>query len=104
MLILGGIDKGNDYSQIAPLVKEKVTAIVCLGKDNAKLHDFFDGMVPVVTDATSMPECMEKCRSLAREGHTVLLSPCCASFDLFNGMADRGNQFRECVNKMKQND
>ena len=104
VLILGGIDKGNDYSQIAPLVKEKVTAIVCLGKDNAKLHDFFDGMVPVVTDATSMPECMEKCRSLAREGHTVLLSPCCASFDLFNGMADRGNQFRECVNKMKQND
>ncbi len=101
VLILGGIDKGNDYSEIEPLVKEKVTAIVCLGVDNAKLHDFFDGKVPVVTDATSMPECMEKCRSLAHEGHTVLLSPCCASFDLFNGMADRGNQFKECVKQMK---
>lgn len=101
VLILGGIDKGNDYSQIEPLVKEKVTAIVCLGVDNAKLHAFFDGKVPVVTDASSMPECMEKCRSLAQEGHTVLLSPCCASFDLFNGMADRGNQFKECVKQMK---
>ena len=103
VLILGGIDKGNDYSQIEPLVKEKVTAIVCLGKDNAKLHDFFDGKVPVVTDATSMPECMDKCHQLASNGHTVLLSPCCASFDLFNGMADRGNQFKECVKKMKGN-
>ena len=101
VLILGGIDKGNDYSQIAPLVKEKVTAIVCLGKDNVKLHDFFDGMVPVVTDATSMAECMDKCRSLATDGTTVLLSPCCASFDLFNGMADRGNQFKECVRQFK---
>ena len=101
VLILGGIDKGNDYTEIEPLVKEKVTAIVCLGVDNAKLHAFFDGKVPVVTDATSMAECMEKCRSLASEGHTVLLSPCCASFDLFNGMADRGNQFKECVKQMK---
>ena len=101
VLILGGIDKGNDYSQIEPLVKEKVTAIVCLGVDNAKLHEFFDGKVPVVTDARSMPECMDKCRELAHEGHTVLLSPCCASFDLFNGMADRGNQFKECVKQMK---
>ena len=78
-----------------------MTAIVCLGVDNAKLHDFFDGKVPVVTDAGSMPECMDKCRQLASEGHTVLLSPCCASFDLFNGMADRGNQFKECVKRMK---
>ena len=76
VLILGGIDKGNDYSQIEPLVKQKVTAIVCLGLDNAKLHAFFEGKVPVVTDATSMTECMEKCRSLAHDGHTVLLSPC----------------------------
>ena len=101
VLILGGIDKGNDYSQIEPLVKQKVTAIVCLGLDNAKLHAFFDGKVPVVTDATSMTECMDKCRALAHAGHTVLLSPCCASFDLFNGMADRGNQFKECVKKFK---
>ena len=103
VLILGGIDKGNDYSQIEPLVKKKVWAIVCLGKDNSKLHDFFDGKVPVVTDASSMQECMDKCRSLAKPGHTVLLSPCCASFDLFNGMADRGNQFKECVKKFKGN-
>ena len=102
VLILGGIDKGNDYSQIEPLVKEKVTAIVCLGVDNAKLHEFFDGMVPVVTDARGMAECMAKCRELAKPGHTVLLSPCCASFDLFNGMADRGNQFKECVKNMKK--
>ena len=101
VLILGGIDKGNDYSQIEPLVKSKVTAIVCLGVDNTKLHSFFDGKVPVVTDAGSMAECMDKCRQLAQNGHTVLLSPCCASFDLFNGMADRGNQFRECVKKFK---
>ena len=103
VLILGGVDKGNDYSEIEPLVKQKVTAIVCLGVDNDKLHAFFDGKVPVVTDARSMPECMDKCRELAREGHTVLLSPCCASFDLFNGMADRGNQFKECVKKFKEN-
>ena len=101
VLILGGIDKGNDYSQIEPLVKEKVNAIVCLGKDNAKLHAFFDSKVPVVTDAGSMAECMAKCRDLACNGGTVLLSPCCASFDLFNGMADRGNQFKECVRQFK---
>ena len=70
--------------------------------DNAKLHEFFDGMVPVVTDARGMAECMAKCRELAKPGHTVLLSPCCASFDLFNGMADRGNQFKECVKNMKK--
>ena len=101
VLILGGIDKGNDYSEIEALVKEKVTAIVCLGVDNAKLHDFFDGKVPVVTDATSMRACMNQCRELAKPGYTVLLSPCCASFDLFNGMADRGNQFKECVKSFK---
>ena len=104
VLILGGIDKGNDYSQIEPLVKQKVTAIVCLGKDNSKLHAFFDGKVPVVTDAGSMVECMDKCRRLATSGSTVLLSPCCASFDLFKGMADRGNQFREYVNGMKSSE
>jgi len=101
ILILGGIDKGNDYSEIEALVKQKVKAIVCLGIDNAKLHEFFDGKVPVVTDASSMSECMNKCRQLAKDGYTVLLSPCCASFDLFNGMADRGNQFKECVKQFK---
>ena len=100
VLILGGVDKGNDYSEIEPLVKEKVKAIVCLGVDNAKLHNFFDGKVPVVTDARSMTECVEKCHALAESGNTVLLSPCCASFDLFKNMEDRGEQFKENVNKI----
>jgi len=102
VLILGGIDKGNDYSELEQLVSEKVTAIVCLGKDNAKLHAAWDGKVPVVTDASSMQECVEKCSSLATSGGTVLLSPCCASFDLFNNMADRGNQFKACVKQLKE--
>jgi len=103
VLILGGVDKGNDYSEIEPLVRSKVTAIVCLGKDNAKLHAAFDDVVPVVTDASSMSECVEKCHKLAGDGHTVLLSPCCASFDLFNNMADRGNQFKACVAQLREN-
>ena len=98
--ILGGIDKGNDYSEIEDFVKKKVKAIVCLGVDNAKLHKFFDGKVPVITDARSMPECLEKCHKLAQSGDTVLLSPCCASFDLFKNMEDRGDQFKEGVNKL----
>lgn len=101
VLVLGGKDKGNDYSEIEQFVKDKVTAIVCLGVDNAKLHKFFDGMVPVVTDATSMKECVDKCRSLAKSGQTVLLSPCCASFDLFKCYEDRGEQFKKCVNELK---
>ncbi len=100
VLILGGIDKGNDYSEIEDFVKKKVKAIVCLGVDNAKLHKFFDGKVPVITDARSMPECLEKCHELAQSGDTVLLSPCCASFDLFKNMEDRGDQFKEGVNKL----
>ena len=100
VLILGGVDKGNDYSEIEPLVKEKVKAIVCLGVDNTKLHNFFDGKVPVVTDARSMAECVEKCHELAESGNTVLLSPCCASFDLFKNMEDRGEQFKENVFKI----
>ena len=100
VLILGGIDKGNDYREIEDFVKKKVKAIVCLGVDNAKLHKFFDGKVPVITDARSMPECLEKCHELAQSGDTVLLSPCCASFDLFKNMEDRGDQFKEGVNKL----
>lgn len=100
VLILGGKDKGNDYSEIEELVREKVSAIVCLGVDNSKLHAFFDGMVPVVEDARSMAECVEKCHRLAQEGQTVLLSPCCASFDLFKSYEDRGRQFKEQVNAL----
>ncbi|MCQ2288902.1 MAG: UDP-N-acetylmuramoyl-L-alanine--D-glutamate ligase [Muribaculaceae bacterium] len=101
VLILGGKDKGNDYSQIEKFVKDKVSALVCMGVDNAKLHAFFDGKVPVVEDARSMQECVDKCRALATDGMTVLLSPCCASFDLFRSYEDRGEQFKNCVNALK---
>ena len=100
VLILGGKDKGNDYSEIEQLVKDKVVAIVCLGVDNTKLHAFFDGKVPVVEDARSMQECITKCHALAKDGQTVLLSPCCASFDLFKSYEDRGTQFKQCVNNL----
>jgi len=101
VLILGGKDKGNDYSEIEDLVKDKVVAIVCLGVDNSKLHAFFDGKVAVVEDARSMQECIDKCHALAHDGETVLLSPCCASFDLFKSYEDRGEQFKQCVNNLK---
>ena len=100
VLVLGGKDKGNDYSEIEQLVKDKVVAIVCLGVDNTKLHAFFDGKVAVVEDARSMKECVDKCHALARDGQTVLLSPCCASFDLFKSYEDRGAQFKDCVNSL----
>lgn len=100
VLILGGKDKGNDYSEIEPFVRQKVKAIVCLGVDNRKLHAFFDGKVPVVTDAGSMAECVQKCHELALSGDTVLLSPCCASFDLFKSYEDRGTQFKSLVNSL----
>ena len=100
VLILGGKDKGNDYSEIENLVSQKVAAIVCLGVDNTKLHAFFDGKVAVVEDARSMQECVDKCSKLAHDGQTVLLSPCCASFDLFKSYEDRGEQFKECVNAL----
>ncbi|MGM9803869.1 MAG: UDP-N-acetylmuramoyl-L-alanine--D-glutamate ligase [Muribaculaceae bacterium] len=101
VLILGGKDKGNDYSEIEKFVKDKVKAIVCLGVDNTKLHNFFDGKVPTITDAHSMQEAVQKCAALANDGDVVLLSPCCASFDLFKSYEDRGKQFKACVHKLK---
>jgi UDP-N-acetylmuramoylalanine--D-glutamate ligase len=100
VLILGGTDKGNDYSEIELLVKEKVKGIVCLGVDNKKLHDFFAGKVAMITDAGSMQEAVEKSYQMAEKGDTVLLSPCCASFDLFKNYEDRGKQFKECVRNL----
>lgn len=97
VLILGGKDKGNDYSQIIPFVKEKCRAIVYMGVDNQKLHDNFDVLGLPVADTHSMKECMEHAVALAHEGDTVLLSPCCASFDLFKNMEDRGEQFKAWV-------
>lgn len=100
VLILGGKDKGNDYSEIEELVKQKVRAIVCLGVDNSKLHDFFDGKVKNIADASSMKEAVEKSFQFAEKGDTVLLSPCCASFDLFQSYEDRGCQFKEQVRNL----
>ena len=102
VLILGGKDKGNDYTEIEAFVKQKVKAIVCMGVDNAKLHAFFDSKVPAIADARSMAEAVEKCRNFATDGDTVLLSPCCASFDLFKSYEDRGEQFKACVNALKK--
>jgi UDP-N-acetylmuramoylalanine--D-glutamate ligase len=95
VLIIGGKDKGNDYEPIKPLVKEKCSAIVYLGADNTKLHQNFDDMGIPTRDTHSMRECMEACYELAQPGETVLLSPCCASFDLFKNMEDRGEQFKQ---------
>ncbi|MGM9707681.1 MAG: UDP-N-acetylmuramoyl-L-alanine--D-glutamate ligase [Prevotella sp.] len=100
VLIVGGKDKGNDYDPIKPLVAEKCSGIVYLGADNAKLHANFDQMGIPVRDTHSMKECVEACAQLASEGETVLLSPCCASFDLFRNMEDRGEQFKELVRNM----
>ncbi|MDE5874987.1 MAG: UDP-N-acetylmuramoyl-L-alanine--D-glutamate ligase, partial [Muribaculaceae bacterium] len=100
VLILGGKDKGNDYSEIEPLVAEKVKAIVCMGKDNAKLLDFFTGKVGAIADTHSLEEAIEACRSFASEGDTVLLSPCCASFDLFKSYEDRGDKFKAAVKNL----
>ena len=99
VLILGGTDKGNDYGPIADLVREKVKAIVCLGVDNRKIKAFFGGIVPVYETA-SAEDCVGKCAALATPGDTVLLSPCCASFDLFKNYEDRGRQFKEAVRKL----
>ncbi|RNC66839.1 UDP-N-acetylmuramoyl-L-alanine--D-glutamate ligase [Proteiniphilum sp. X52] len=100
VLILGGTDKGNDYAEIEELVREKVRALVFLGKDNSKLHAFFDGKVDEIRDAASMTGAVEAAYQLARKGDTVLLSPCCASFDLFKNYEDRGDQFKECVRRL----
>ncbi len=100
VLIIGGKDKGNDYEPIKSLVAEKCSALVYLGADNSKLHANFDSLGIPVRDTHSMRECVEACREMAKEGDTVLLSPCCASFDLFKNMEDRGEQFKEMVKNL----
>ena len=97
ILIVGGKDKGNDYNQIKELVKQKCVGIVYLGADNKKLHDNFDELGIPVCDTHSMIDCVKACQELAKPGDTVLLSPCCASFDLFKNMEDRGEQFKNLV-------
>ncbi len=101
VLILGGKDKGNDYSEIEDLVCEKCSALVYLGLHNEKLHAFFDRLgLPVADVQTGMKDAVEAAYKLARKGETVLLSPCCASFDLFKSYEDRGDQFKACVREL----
>ena len=100
ILILGGKDKGNDYNEILPLVKQKCKALVFLGADNTKLHNFFDQTGITIRDTHSMKDCVAACYELAESGDTVLLSPCCASFDLFKNMEDRGEQFKALVRNL----
>ena len=98
--IAGGTDKGNDYSTLLPLVKEKVKALICMGIDNRKLHESFDEAVKWTYDVTSAEEAVKLADSLAVPGDVVLLSPCCASFDLFKNYEDRGRKFKEAVRNL----
>ncbi len=98
--IAGGVDKGNDYSMLLDLVREKVKAIVCLGVDNTKIHKAFGGVVKNIIDTGSMAEAVKSAYYLARNGDVVLLSPACASFDLFENYEDRGHQFKQEVKNL----
>jgi UDP-N-acetylmuramoylalanine--D-glutamate ligase len=98
--IAGGLDKGNEYDQLAPLVREKVKALICLGKDNRKLVDYFSDRVPALFETQDINEAVAKGLALANPGDTVLLSPACASFDLFRNYQDRGDQFKEAVKRI----
>ena len=98
--IVGGTDKGNDYSTLVDLAREKVKAIICMGLDNAKIHAAFEGVVPQMHDVTSAQDAVKLADSLAVAGDVVLLSPCCASFDLFKNYEDRGRQFKEAVRNL----
>ena len=100
ILILGGKDKGNDYNEIADLVKEKCSGLIFLGLHNEKLHDFFGNFGLPIVDVQSMPDAVNAAYNMAKKGETVLLSPCCASFDLFKSYEDRGDQFKECVRNL----
>ena len=98
--IVGGTDKGNDYSSLVPLAQEKVKAIICMGLDNEKIHEAFADVVPQMFDVTSAQDAVKTAHQIAVEGDVVLLSPCCASFDLFKNYEDRGRQFKEAVRNL----
>ncbi len=100
ILILGGTDKGNDYSEIEELVIANVKGLIFMGLDNSPLHKFFDGKITNIIDVQSMEDAVKTAYKMANEGETVLLSPCCASFDLFKNYEDRGNQFKNCVRNL----
>ena len=98
--IVGGTDKGNDYSSLVPLAQEKVKAIICMGLDNTKIHDAFGKVVPQMYDVTSAKDAVQTAHDIAVAGDVVLLSPCCASFDLFKNYEDRGRQFKDAVRSL----
>ncbi len=98
--IVGGVDKGNDYSELLPLVREKVKAIICLGVDNKKIIETFNPIIDLIVETESMVEAVKVSRKIAEKKDTVLLSPACASFDLFNDYEDRGNQFKNAVRNL----
>ena len=97
---MGGVDKGNDYSMLKDLVKDKVKAIVCLGKNNKRIHKAFEDDVDIIVNTFSANEAVQVAYHLAKKGDTVLLSPACASFDLFQSYEDRGNQFKIAVKEL----
>ena len=98
--IVGGTDKGNDYSSLVPLAQEKVKAIICMGLDNTKIHEAFENVVPQMYDVTSAKDAVQTAHDIATAGDVVLLSPCCASFDLFKNYEDRGRQFKDAVRSL----
>lgn len=100
VLILGGVDKGNDYGMLKDLVRSKVKAIVCLGKDNKRIHEAFEDDVEIIVNTFSAEEAVQVAYHIAKKGNTVLLSPACASFDLFKNYEDRGNQFKAAVKEL----
>jgi UDP-N-acetylmuramoylalanine--D-glutamate ligase len=98
--IAGGQDKGNDYSSLVPLVKTKVRAIICLGKDNQKIRETFADLVEVMVETQSAEDAVRAAYNIALRGESVLLSPSCASFDLFENYEDRGNQFKKAIKNL----
>jgi UDP-N-acetylmuramoylalanine--D-glutamate ligase len=98
--IAGGMDKGNDYNSLRDLVRAKVKAIICLGVDNAKIHDAFKDLVATIVDTKSADEAVQTAYYLGKKGDTVLLSPACASFDLFENYEERGNLFKKAVREL----
>jgi UDP-N-acetylmuramoylalanine--D-glutamate ligase len=98
--IVGGVDKGNDYSEIMSLVREKVKAIICLGVDNKKIIDAFGNVVDMMVEVDNMRDAVVTAMHIAEKGDAVLLSPACASFDLFQNYEDRGNQFKAAVKNL----
>jgi UDP-N-acetylmuramoylalanine--D-glutamate ligase len=98
--IVGGIDKGNDYLELMPLVREKVKAIICLGVDNQKIVQTFGNVIDLIVETAGAEEAVKVAYKIAEKGDVVLLSPACASFDLFDNYEDRGNQFKQAVKEL----